>query len=223
MTAEEVYIKYINKVEKNSTTDYFSTSRDKFAEMYNELSKRVLRLYTRNRNLDIRKDIQKLLVDDLLIVNGEKHLDHYDFKIPNNYFDWSSIRATASKGKCRNEDIYLYEIRDEDRGEFLNNNLYKPSFSYREAPYLFSSDKIKIFTEEGMKIEKVYLSYYKQPQKITLQDPYDPESQFNDIQIEIKEEVVDRIVSAMVGEFKINQDDPNFQLDKLRQNENLIQ
>jgi len=72
-----------------------------------------------------------------------------------------------------------------------------------------------------MSIDKTFLTYYKYPIKIQLQDPDNPESTFQNVQIELPEKVVDRIVSAMVGDFKINNADPSFQFDKQRQNENI--
>lgn len=220
-SAEDLYERYIVKAEKNSTNDYFSTDRQKFALLYNELSKRVLKLYSRNRKVNIRKEIQNLLIDDKKVSDPQKHLDHFDFDIPKDFFDWSFVRAVGGNEKCSNEKIDLYEIRDEDRGSFMTNGFLKPSFSYREAPYLYSEDKVKVFVEDGMHIDKIYISYYRKPKEIKLQNPEDPESQFQQIDIEIKDEVLDRIISAMVGDFKINNEDEAFQLDKQRQNENI--
>src|SRR5699024_1114011 len=143
-----------------------------------------------------------------------------DYKLPDDFFDWASIKATASKGICLNKDIELYEISNEDRNRVLHNEFLKPSFDYREAPYTYVSNNIKIFVEEGMTTD-LYLTYYKKPKRIKMIDPDYPEGQFQDVNIELKESVVDRIVSAMVVDFKINNEESTFQMDKLRQNENI--
>ncbi len=220
-TPSEIYIKYIVKSEKNSTNDYFSTDLGKFALLYNELAPRVIKWYLINRDSDVLKDIESLLVDDIKLKKVGKHLDHVDFKLPNDFLSWSYVSAIATQGECT-DNIYLYEIRDEDRAGILQNSLLSPSFEYRESPYTFSSGNIKIYVEKDVDIDTVYMSYYKEPEKIKLRNPSNPESQFEDIEIHLKEEVIDRIVSAMVGEFKINNTDPSFQYDKLRQHENLF-
>lgn len=220
-TPEELYERYIVKSEKNSTNDNYSTDKDKFAMLYNELAPRTIKWYLNNRNRDDLKDIQVLLVDDKRITPETSHLDHTDFKLPKDFLSWSFVRGVASKGDCTLQDIRLFEIRDEDRGTILNNKFFSPSFNYRETPYTFSENFIKVYKEKGMDINKIYLSYYRYPNKITLIDPENPESNFENTQIELPDEVVNRIISAMVGDFKINNSDGTFQYDKLRQNENL--
>lgn len=221
VTPTEIYTRYIVKVEKNSTNDFFSTDRGKFSLLYNELAPRVIKWYLVNRDLDVLKDIEGLLVDDKALKKGTKHLDHVDFKLPEDFFSWSYARAIAEKDGCT-DNINLYEIRDEDRAGIIDNAILSPSFEYREAPYTYSSGNIKIYVEEGMDVTSVYMSYYKHPGKIELEDENNPESPFIETPIHLKEEVIDRIVSAMVGEFKINNSDPSFQQDKMRQYENLF-
>lgn len=221
MTPNDIYEKYLVKAEKNSTNDNFSTDRAKVALLYNELSVRVIEFYLNNRQLDSKKDIQVLLVDDkeLAIID---YTDTYAyFELPDDFLDWSSSRAVASKGECTDVDISMFELRDEDKATVLNSSFFSPSFDYREVPYNYTKDRVKVYKESGMDIDKTFLSYYKYPLQITLQDPENPESMFNNIQIELPEKVVDRIVSAMVGDFKMNNSDQSFQVDKMRQNENI--
>ena len=222
-TAQEAYERYIVKSEKNGTNNNISTDRGRFVTLYNELNNRVTKWYLNNRQLDEIKDIRALLIDDKKIAPHSKHLDHYDFKLPEDYFDQSFVRAVGENGKCKNEDIYLYEIKDEDRGSIMNDDLYGPSFDYRESPYTFAGDKLKVYVEKDTKLDKIYLSYYRYPNKIALLDPDNPESGFDPSkEIEFGDEVLDRIISAMVGDFKINTENPSFQAEKFREKENLI-
>lgn len=221
MTPNKVYDKYLLKVEKNSTNDNFSTSKGQFAELYNELSVRVIKFFLNNRNLDNLKDIQVLLVNDLPIVPENSEEGFQLFPLPKDFFSWSFARAKANKGECKEQDISLFEIRDEDRANIINNTLYSPSFRYREAPYNFTENFLKVYTESGMDITKLFLSYYRYPNKITLQNPDNPESDFEQVELKLPEHVIDRIISAMVGDFKISNADPSFEVEKFRQNENI--
>lgn len=220
MSPNRVYEKYLSKVEKNSTNDNFSTDKGKFSDLYNELSVRLIKFFLNNRNLDNLKDIQVLLVNDKPITPVIKE-DHNLFALPKDFLSWSFAKAKANKGKCKNQDISLYEIKDEDRATFVNNEFFKPSFDYREAPYNFTENFLKVYKESGMDIYKLLLTYYKYPKKIQLQDPENPESDFIDSELELPEHIIDRIISAMAGDFKINNLDPSYELEKLRQNENI--
>lgn len=221
MTPNDIYEKYIVKAEKNSTNDNFSTDRGKVALLYNELSVRVVDFYLNNRQLDTLKDIQVLLVDNEELTPLESKENYVFFELPSDFLSWSSARATASKGDCTGEEITLFELRDEDSGNIITSSFFSPSFDYREVPYNFTKNQLKVYKESGMDIDEAFLTYYKYPVRIQLQDPDNPESMFQNVQIELPEKVVDRIVSAMVGDFKMNNSDQSFQVDKLRQNENI--
>jgi hypothetical protein len=221
MTPNDIYEKYIVKAEKNSTNDNFSTDRGKVALLYNELSIRMIQFYIHNRQLDIAKDIQVLLVDNAELGLEESEESYSLFNLPQDFLTWSSASAIGSKGTCSNQHIDLFELRDENKSNILTSSFFSPSFDYREAPYNYTGDRLKVYKEVGMTINKAFLTYYRNPIKIQLQDPDNPESTFQNVQIELPEQVVDRIVSAMVGDFKINNADPSFQFDKQRQNENI--
>lgn len=221
-SGNEAYKRYIIKSEKNGTNSNLSTNKERFVVLYNELSIRNIKWYLNNRQSDDLKDIQVLLVDDKRIAPEKSHLDHTDFPLPKNYLDGSYLWARAEKGKCKNIRIMLFEMRDENRSQVLDDSFFSPSFDYREFPYTISQDYVKVFNEKGSNITDLYLSYYRIPNRLALLDPDNPESDFDPTkQIELPDEVLDRIISAMVGDFKINNENPAFQADKLREKENL--
>jgi hypothetical protein len=223
-TAEQAYERYLIKAEKNGTNNNIATDRGRFVIQYNELKNRVVKWYLNNRGKTEIKDIQVLLVDDKKVVPESSHLDHVDFKLPEDFLSDSHVRAVGEKGKCKNEDIRLFEIRDGNRSDILDNVNSSPSFEYRECPYTFSQNFLKVYIEEGMKLDKIYLSYYKYPNQISLINENNPEAGFDPTKnIELPDEVLDRIISSMVGDFKINTENQAFQFDKLREKENLTQ
>src|SRR5690625_528160 len=221
-TAQEAYERYLIKVEKNSTNNNIATDRMSCVIMYNELKNRVIKWYLNNKDKVEIKDIQVLLVDWKRVAPERIHLNHVDFKLPSDFLSNSYIQATGSLGKCKEQDIWLYEVRPEELAQVLNNEYFKPSFEYRECPYTFSNDKINIYIEEGMKIDSIHLTYYRYPNKIALKNEDDPDSPFDEnYNIELPDEVLDRVISAISGDFKINTENQAFQLDKLREKENL--
>lgn len=221
-TAQEAYERYLLKVEKNSTNNNIATDRMRFVIMYNELKNRVIKWYLNNRDKVEIKDIQVLLSDNITLTPERSHFNHIDFKLPDDFLSNSHIQAIGSKGKCKSQNIWLYEVRPEDLTQILNNEYFKPSFEYRECPYTFSNNMINIYIEDGMNIDEVRMMYYRYPNKIALENELDPDSQFdNNYKIELPDEVLDRVISAISGDFKINTENQAFQFDKLREKENL--
>ena len=57
--------------------------------------------------------------------------------------------------------------------------------------------------------------YYRYPRSIILEDPENPESNFVNIELDFDDKVNDRIISAMVGGFDLNNTSERWQLHNL--------
>lgn len=168
MTANEVYVKLLQKVNENFTNDNIALDKSRAYLHINEAQNKYVEWTLQKRNDDSLRDIQRLLVDDKSLEFLNKHLQHSNYKLPENYFDFSNITVFATKGKCQNKPILPIEIKDENKNllEFDYNN--KPSFEYRETFYNLSDDSVKIYFSD-FNITRVYLSYYRYPKKINFE------------------------------------------------------
>jgi len=216
MLVEEAYINYLSKVEENSTNDNISTDKQRFVLLFNENQNKFIEGLLDRRGDDDIRYIQKFLVPDSNLTFKNKKENRYNFNLPEDYLDLSSCFAMGSKGTCTNQRIDLYEIKSENLVQVLQDSFQKPSFEWRESPYLVNSDLVAVFVDE-FKIDKVLLSYYRYPQYIRLVSPDDPESQFDEtFKIEWDDKATNRIISACAGEFDINEMSPRWQLQKQR-------
>jgi hypothetical protein len=212
---EEAKERYIIKAEKNGTNDNLTTDNYRFCLNFNESQNKFLTLHLQQRGVDDVRYIQKFLTLDKKIEAENFSENKVNFKLPLDYFDLSSARANATTKECR-DIIELTEIQTEDLNEILNNEFLKPSFQWREAPYTINSDTLSIYVE-GFKIDELLLNYYRYPNQIRLVNPEDPESGFDsNSQIEWDDKSLDDIISLMVFNFDINQNNPRFQLQTLR-------
>jgi hypothetical protein len=166
------------------------------------------------RGEDEIRYVQRLLIDDLKITSSTFHLDHQDFKLPENFFDLSNIYALGSKGICKRSKIDLYEIKDEHRNQILSDDLSCPSFKFREAPYSLSSDNVKVYTNDDFKVDEILLSYYRYPRKIELLDELNPESDFK-TDPEMDDKFINRVIDLAVSDFFLSQNDPKYQASKI--------
>src|SRR5690606_2389668 len=108
---------------------------------------------------------------------------------------------TASKDKCINQEINLFEVRTENLNSTLQDEFNKPSWKYRECPMTVNSNTISVYTD-GFTIETLLLNYYRYPKQIRLINPSDPESKFDETyNIEWDDKSLDRIISISSGEF----------------------
>lgn len=217
MKASELKTRFIIKSEENGTNDAVSVSNDRFVQLINEAYIRIVEYYYEKKNEDDLRYIQELLVDDFPISKSVKKAGHQSFSLPKDYLEFSNVWATAGDGKCQNQEIELFEIKDLDRSVILNDENNSPSFKYREAPFNFASNTIRVFTNNEFNVEKIYLSYYRYPRKITLLNPNNPESPLDDTyDVELDEKVVNRVIDLALKEFDINNGNERFQANQLR-------
>lgn len=215
---ELAYESYLLKVEKNGVNDGLSTSRDRFVTAYNEAQNKFSEFHLQNRGSDDIRYIEHLLVLDKKILPASKTSDHYNFPLPENYLDLADVRGRCSQGTCTNQTLDLVDIQKaENISTVIGDEDNKPSFKWREAPYVIASKKVNVYTDNTFSVDEILLSYYRYPTKIALLDPLDPESQFDEsIIIEWDAKSLDRIISLTAGEFDMNTNNPRFQAQNAR-------
>ena len=215
MKASEAYEKYITKSEKNSVNDGLSTDKGRFVLLYNEYQNRFVEYIYEKKNEDDIRYIQKLLVEPQPLQYKTKNKNYYSFELPEDYFDFSNVYSKASKGNCVNKSLDLFEIKDSSRNIILSDEFTSPSFEYRESPFIISDDEIKVFITD-FQIDSVILSYYRYPKQIKLSNPNNPESPLDDsYDLDFDDKVIDRIISATVGGFDINNNSERWQLHNM--------
>ncbi len=214
-TVEQVKDRYLVKSEKNGTNDNIATDNQRFCLLYNEAQNKFLTLHLQNRGIDDVRYIQKFLTLDEKISYTSKSQDKYNFKLPKKYFDLADVRANAEKEKCKRR-INLVEVQTENLTEILQDEFNKPSFEWDEAPYTINSDQLSVYTD-NFTISEILLNYYRYPSQLRLIDEENPESIFtSDSLIEWDDKSLDDIISLMVFNLDINENNQRFQLQTLR-------
>lgn len=212
---EEAKERYRIKAEKNGINDNITTDNYRFCLNFNESQNKFLTLHLQNRGVDDVRYIQKFLVLDEEIPPKNTSENKVNFTTPEDYFDLSSARAKAQSGSCQGI-LDLVEIQTENLNEIMFNEFLKPSFDWREAPYTINSDQLSIYTD-NFTIDSLLLNYYRYPNQIKLQDVEDPESDFDStLTIEWDDKSLDDIISIMVANLDINENNPRYQLNTLR-------
>ena len=216
MNVYTAYEKFQIKANKNSGTGKVSIDRGRFVIIFNESSNKLIEYILDKKNEDDIRYLEKILVSDYPITSSESKEDYQKFNLPKDYFDLSSAYAKATKGVCQNQKVFLFEIKDDDKGEIMQDEFNKPSFEAREAPFHITSGTVKLYKED-FTFTSLYLSYYRYPIQIKLLDEQDPESDFDgDFNPEFDDKFVDRIISLASGEFELNNESQKSQLDKMR-------
>jgi len=214
MTTQTAFDKFQIKVNNNSETGKIAVDRGRFVLLFNEAQNRLIEYILDKKSEDDIRYIEAILVQQYKLTLFKSDKEYQDYNLPENYFDFSSLHATADKGKCIDKKMTLFEIKDDDSSLILEDEYNNPSFLAREAPFNIASNKIKIYKDETFQYNKVFLNYYRYPVQIKLINEADPESEFiKDLNPEFDDKFVDRIISVASGNFELNNSDQKAQFD----------
>ena len=217
MNIGTAYLKFLEKVNKNYTNDNISVDVGRFVSLFNAKQIRFLEYVLEKRNEDDIRYVQKMLVKDESLEFLRKKLNHCDFKLPSNFFSFVNVQANADEGSCSSNRINLWEIKNENIHELLQDEYNKPSFKWRETFYSFADDTIVIYVD-NFTISEVFLTYYRYPKKVDMKGYVKEDGSFStDIDPEWDDKVVERIIEFCVADFDINNDDlQRYQLENVR-------
>lgn len=216
MTPNEAYENFIIKVNENAQTDNISVDRGRFTRLFNEGSIKFVEWILEKKNEDDIRYINHLLTTKVESEFEQK--DNYQlFKLPSDFFDLGNISGKGSTDCCKKVDFDIFEVKVDNQGVIINDELNKPNGEYREAPYYLEGKKIKVLTDNFI-IDNVSISYYKYPQYIELIDEADPESKFKneDTHMEFDDKALNRIISIASSDNSLNTGNPKAQLEKQR-------
>jgi hypothetical protein len=181
--------------------------------MYNEASERYVEWILEKKSEDDIRYLQPILKTK--IVSQSKVKPGYQlFPLPKDFFDLGSVTGKATTECCKKVDFDIYEVKIDDEGVIINDELNRPDAEYREAPYHLEDNSVKVYTD-NFKVDEIRISYYKYPQYLELVDDLDPESKFKneDQQLEFDNKVVNRIITIAALMNSINTEQQKAQLD----------
>lgn len=214
MKAEQAYTKLQLKVNESYGNSKMSVDKGRAVLIINESMNKIIEQILDRKQDDEIRYLQKILVKDFELKDKTQTEFTDKFKLPENYFDFSSAYSKASTSNCKGEKIDLFEIKDDDTNAILSDEFNSPSFEHREAPFTFSEDRIVLFKKDFTH-NSVLLSYYRYPKQLKLINEDDPESDFTpDSEIEFDDKLTDRIITMAASEFKLQNNDPTYQVNK---------
>lgn len=220
-TTEQAFIKFQIKVNETYESSKIGVDRGRFVILFNEAQNKMVEFILNKKGTDDYTYIQNILVPNKEIPR-ETSISNADvFLMPEDLLNFSSAYSTAKKGKCNNIKITLFDIKDDNKTEILQDEFNKPSFIAREAPLSMANNKFFLYKEDFTH-NKLFLSYYRYPLQIRLVDPDNPESHFDPtINPEFDDLLLDRILSMASSEFEVNVENPKYQIDRMRATEQL--
>lgn len=210
MTTREAYERYILELQANGTTDNIQSNRERFAVNYNKAQNRLVEWLIERRDNADNRYVQLLKKIDVPLSKISTEDNKEIFGLKEDHFDFINLNAYGKKGNCTNQEFFLTEIKGENLNSLLSDANTRPSFKYRESFYLINSDSITLFTD-NFTFEKAQISYYRYPRQVRVENPDNPESQLENIELEFDDKVINRIITLAASVHSMNANDQKFQ------------
>lgn len=208
MTSLQAYERFLIKLNRTDSNANVNVPKGKFVVIYNEQKNRWLKEKLKKKlSTDELDELRELLVDDAQLQFDKKHYNYVDFKLPEDFFHFSSSYTVASKGDCKGRILDNWNTKGLDIRLLLRDPNNKPSFEYEETLISFGNRKVKVYFD-GFTVNKVYLNYYKSPSEIDIEGYInslnEPSANKNP---DISDWLVDEIINRCVLEVTRNVED----------------
>lgn len=211
MDTNLVYDKLLIKLDATGSQN-IAVDKSRAVIALNEAQNRMVEFFLSTKQDDNLRYIQKLLKSQPINRTSVEEFTN-NFELPDDYFEFSSVIGYGTRGKCRGVKFHLYEIKNQNKDEILNDEFNKPSFIYRESPYFIGDDAVKIYVDD-FTIDSIVLDYYRYPIQLRLIDEDNPESGFDtNYNLEFDTKLIDRIVSEAVFLIQVNNKESEFQIN----------
>ena len=217
MKINEAYIHFVDLVNRNATNNNINVDKFRFISLYNKVSVEYVSWILEKRNEDVIRHISPLLILEKPLKAKEHKPSHSLFTLPTDYFDMSNLHVTATKGDCKGEKIYTFEVKSENIEELLSDSSNKPSFRFRETFYFTSNNAVAVYKDD-FTLDQVNLSYYRYPKQVDIAGYIHTDgSSSKDIHPEFDDKVVHKILTAMAKQFAAtNGDQLAFQMNQAK-------
>ena len=168
MTVQEIYKRFLIKINKNDTNSNINVPKGIFVLIFNE----QIPIWIKNK---IDKEInnsEKNYISELLEIDKELDVKEVkskftEFTLPKNLFDIQSSYSICKKGNCSGRIVYNFDFKQRDKNVLFQSENQDPSFEYQETLYNIKNGALLVYTD-NFEIEKQVISYYRLPKKIDI-------------------------------------------------------
>lgn len=196
---QDIYVKFLLKVNKNDTNKNIKISKEIFVIIFNE----------QQRKFASSEELQELLLLDEELVKKKEYTNKVDFVLPLNFNKRVGGYVVASKDECKKVPLIVWFVNPLNKDVLVQNSMQSPSFEYRETLGVINSDKVSIYKND-FAVNNMYLSYYFLPTEIDIRGYIDLDgNQSKDTMTELSIDNIDKVIDRCVVEVAQNYEDIN--------------
>lgn len=169
MTNFAIQLKIKERINKLASYDNDNLECWQIVEAFNKAQLDFVRrlVYKGEESKETLEDLQILIKETVL--KGSNQTNYFEStKLPQDFLASNRVDILAQKGDCTKSDFKTYLVENANISLYLTDALAKPSFEWRETLTTIQGNTLRVYTNGEFDIKKVTLSYYRNPQPITI-------------------------------------------------------
>lgn len=209
MRITKLYNDFLLLVEKNATNNNLNADVSRFISLFNFTTTRYQSYLLDKRNEDAIRELSPFLKRETL-AKVDTQATYNAYSLPKDYFNFSNLDVRATKGKCKGKKLTVWEVKSENLEELLEDPNNNPDFYARETFYHLSEKGVDIYKKD-FEIEKAEMLYYRKikPADIAGYIKIEDGEPSTDVDTELLDESLPRVLTATAKLFMANQGDAN--------------
>lgn len=201
MTSNEIYKRFLLKINKNDSNEGINILPSHFVLMFNSEALAWL-----GSKLDKDGDTIKLshldtmLEPDVELKVFKRYSDSVEFQLPDNFYRHASSFSIVDSSDCKGVKIFNFENKPLGFTSILADDFSKPQFDFEETPFIISHKKMRIYFDD-FSIKKVFATYYRVPTIIDIAGyTRIDDTPSEDIDSDLTLDNIDEILNRMAAE-----------------------
>lgn len=219
-TAEETYIKFLVKINKNDSQFRISCDRGRFVLLVNENKhKWALETIEKDKGSVLIEHVQDI-VKDIELLNPVETKEYSEFTFGNGYYETIGGVCLAEQGECKST-LRLREVKNQDKQLLYFDSSNQPSFEYEWSYYTVQNNKLRVYKKD-FKVISATIEYYELIPEFDIEGYIKADGQAStNIPFTLSDDTVDAILDVTAKDFmRIYQNQVGFALQKEQTDKN---
>ena len=203
-TPQVVYLKFLQKINKNSTQFYIACDKGRFVLIFNEVKNRWVETNLKGKDSILIDNLRETIKNVNLLSPPTIEKDYVEFPVPEDFYEHILTKCVCKKENCEGL-VYSREVKNQNKNILEFDENQRPDFDYEWTFNSVQGGNIRIYKRD-FSIEEAELEYYSAIPDFDMAgyiNVLNQPSVDNPITI-ISDQYVDQIISLAAKEFMLD-------------------
>lgn len=217
---EEIYYKFLVKINKGSTEFNISCDRVVFSSLINEQKhKWAKKTLLKDKDSILIDQLQEIVTDNILNSPNEKN-EYSEFTFSDDYYETIGGTCKAEKNGCK-QTLRMREVKNQDKNLLYYDENSEPNFDFEWTFYTLQKDKLRVYKKD-FKITEATIEFYKVINEFDVEGYTKLDGNLSTNKpLQLSDNKIDEIIDEAALEYsRIYENQIAFQLGKERTNNN---